>query len=272
VSNFKGLRVLLVRPDSAFGQPETQSRDHFSSQLINDGVVLHHYPVMTVSLLANSLEIDQIKSYILDFALYDKVLFVSRTAARLALDWLDRYWAVPEGLPIDTRYYAVGKSTAAELQKRHIEAELPVQAYNSEGLLALPSLQNLSGERVVIFSGVGGRQLLSEELGHRGAMVSQCSLYRRQPTAVHADNINRLLLSAELDLVIVHSGELLSNLMSLVPKAHQQALWQLPLLVPSERVCELARDAGFNNVICAGSALPEDMVSALRGWYSNKTK
>ncbi|MBL4567041.1 MAG: uroporphyrinogen-III synthase [Porticoccus sp.] len=272
MSNLKGLRVLLVRPGSAFGQSETQDRDHFSSQLIDDGVVLHHYPVMTVSPLISSPEIDQIKSYILNFALYDKVLFVSRTAARLALDWLDRYWSVPEGLPVGTRYYAVGKSTAAELKKWHIEAELPIQAYSSEGLLALPSLQKLPDERVLIFSGVGGRQLLSEELSCRGAAVSQCSLYRRQPTDVYAGNINSLLLSTELDLVIVHSGELLSNLMSLVPKEQQQVLWQLPLFVPSERVCELARDAGFNNVICAGSALPEDMVSALRGWYSNKIK
>lgn len=270
MSSFKGLRVLLVRPDSVLGQPKIQDRDHFSSQLISDGVVLHHYPVMTVSPLISSSEVAQIKSHILDFAFYDKVLFVSRVAARLALDWLDHYWAVPEGLPIDTRYYAVGKSTAAELLKRHIEAELPAQAYNSEGLLALPSLQKLSGERVVIFSGVGGRQLLSEELSRRGAMVSQCILYCRQPEDVYAGDINRLLSSAGLDLVIVHSGELLSNLMSLVQKEQQKALWQLPLLVPSKRVCEFAMDAGFNNVICAGSALPEDMVSALRGWYSNK--
>jgi uroporphyrinogen-III synthase len=225
---------------------------------------------MNILPLVGTLDTDKIKSHILDFSRYDRVIFVSRTAAKLALDWLDRYWPVPEGLPMGTRYYAVGRSTAVELKAWHIQAELPLEFSNSEGLLALPSLQDLNGKYVLIFSGVGGRQLLTEQLSRRGAVVSQCELYLRELTAEFSQEIHRLL-SGELDLVIVHSGELLSNLISLVQNERQHALRQLPLLVPGERVSGLARDAGFKNVICADTALPEDMVSALRGWYSNKS-
>ena len=267
MSNLVGLRVLLVRPE----QPLLQSSNTFANALVGEGVRVYHCPVMSISPLESALDTDQIKPHILDFSRYDRVIFVSRTAARLALDWLDRYWPVPEGLPLGTRYYAVGKSTAAELQAWRIQVELPVELFSSEGLLALPSLQNLVGEHVLIFSGVGGRQLLSDQLSCRGAVVSQCELYRRESTVEFSQEINRLLLSDELDLVIVHSGELLSNLISLVQEDRQHVLRQLPLLVPGERVCGLAQDAGFKNVICAGTALPEDMVSALRGWYSNKS-
>ncbi len=266
MSNLTGLRALLVRPE----QPLIQGSSTFANVLISDGVRLHHCPVMNISPLVGTLDTDKIKPHILGFSRYGRVIFVSRTAASLALDWLDRYWPVPDGLPIGTRYYAVGKSTAAELEAWNVKAELPVEFSNSEGLLALPSLQNLMGEHVLIFSGVGGRQLLTEQLSCRGAVVSQCELYRRESTAEFSQEINQLLLSGELDLVIVHSGELLSTLISVVQKERQHALRQLPLLVPGERVCGLARDTGFKNVICADTALPEDMVSALRGWYSNK--
>lgn len=266
-SNLKGLQVLLVRPKPAL----EQEPDPFTGYMLDRNVILHHCPVMEISPLESSSDVDQIKAHILDFAHYDRAIFISRTAAKLAMDWLERYWArVPEGLPIDMHYYAVGKSTAVELKKWGVESELPDQAFNSEGLLALPSLQQVSGEKVVIFCGKGGRSVLADQLGQRGAAVSRCELYRREITDKHDEDINHLLSSGELELVIAHSGELLSNLIALVEKDQQLTLHQLPLLVPSERVRAFAKKAGFNKVICAGSALPEDMASGLRGWYSNK--
>lgn len=266
-SSLKGLQALLIRPKSAL----EQGPDPFTRYLLDHDAILHHCPVMEISLLESPSDVDQIKAHILDFAHYDRAIFISRTAAKLAMDWLERYWAsVPEGLPVGMRYYAVGKSTAAELQKWGVEAELPDQAFSSEGLLALPSLQQVSEEKVAIFCGEGGRSMLAHQLGQRGAIVSRCELYRREITHKYDEEINHLLSSGELDLVIAHSGELLSNLMALVETDQQSTLKQLPLLVPSERVTEFAKDKGFNQIVCAGSALPEDMVSGLRGWYSNK--
>ena len=271
-----GRHILLVLPEQQFSvqqspeqQAPSQQKDPFVSELIQHQVNLHHCPVMQISSLEGESQVAQIKSCILDFARYDRVIIISRTAARLALDWLDRYWIMgPQGLPIGMRFYAVGKSTGAVLKEWSIDAELPAQAFNSEGLLALPSLQNIDGEQVLIFCGEGGRPLLSEELSRRGATVTRCELYRRHLLDEHAQEINRLLLQNVLDLVVVHSGELLNCLLDLVEVPQREALCLLPLLVPSDRIKDLAEQAGFQSVICAGSALPEDMVSALRGWYS----
>jgi uroporphyrinogen-III synthase len=266
-SNLKGLQVLLIRPKPAL----EQEPDSFAGYMLDHNVILHHCPVMKVFPLESPSDVDQIKAHILDFAHYDRAIFISRTAAKLAMVWLERYCAsVPEGLPIGMRYYAVGKSTAAELKEWGVEAELPDQAFSSEGLLALPSLQQVSEEKVAIFCGEGGRSMLADQLGQRGAIVRRCELYRREITHKYDEEINHLLSSAGLELVIAHSGELLSNLIALVEKDQQSTLQQLPLLVPSERVAAFAKDAGFNQVFCASSALPEDMASGLRGWYSNK--
>lgn len=266
-SNFKGLQVLLIRSKPALDQEP----DPFTGYMLDHNVMLHHCPVMEVSPLESSSDVDQIKAYILDFADYDRAIFISRTAAKLAMDWLECYWArVPEGLPIEMHYYAVGKSTAVELKKWGVESELPEQAFNSEGLLALQSLQQVNGEKVVIFCGEGGRSLLADQLDQRGAIVSRCELYRREITHKHDEDINNLLSSGELELMIAHSGELLSNLVVLVDEDQQSTLRQLPLLVPSQRVAAIAKKVGFKQIVCADSALPEDMASGLLGWYSNK--
>ncbi|MEH6617834.1 MAG: uroporphyrinogen-III synthase [Porticoccus sp.] len=258
----KGLRALLVRPE--------QSDDLFARQLVEAGATLYRYPVMLITPLAEVSEINQIKSHILNIDQYQIAIFISRTAAHLGTEWLARYWSVlPESLPQNLRYYAVGKSTAALLGEQGIDAEVPEQAFNSEGLLSLPSLNNIADEKALIFSGEGGRTLLADTLIQRGASVSECELYRREPTTEFSDQIVELLAAGALDLVIVHSGELLKNLLAIVPESQRSALVKLPLLVPSERVADIAKNSGFQAVICAGSALPEDMVSALRGWYSS---
>lgn len=259
-----GLRTLLVRPQ--------QGQDIFAERLMALGATLFHCPVMQITSFAeahseNASEVNGIKPQIQNFDQYQIAIFISRTAARLGMKWLSAYW--PD-LPEHVRYYAVGKSTAALLLEHGIEAEVPEQAFSSEGLIALPSLQNIVGEQAMIFAGEGGRSLLAQTLENRGAIVSKCDLYRREATTAFATQIITLLADQSVDLVIVHSGELLVQLIAIVPGDLQEALVALPVLVPSERVADMARSKGFSIVICAGSALPDSMVSALTGWYSNQ--
>lgn len=271
MSDLQGLQALLIRPKPLLGivSEDGKEADKFTCYLSDCGATTYHYPVMLVSPLEGPSDVGQIKEYILDFAHYDRAVFISRTAAMLAMDWLANYCVmVPEGLPINMHYYAVGKSTAKTLSDWGVKAELPKQAFSSEGLLALPSLQNITGEKIIIFCGAGGRSLLAEQLSARGATVSRCELYQRQMTDEYAEQINSLIFSNKLDLVIAHSGELLNNLLAMVDGSQQSLLRELPLLVSSERVAKNAKEKGFKEVLYAGSALPEDMVSALRGWYS----
>lgn len=265
--NLKGLRILLIRPQ-ALGESEP---DSFSQFLSEEGVEFNHYPVMKLSPLDSVESLESIKAHILNFSDYDKSIFISRTAAKLALEWLGQYCAmVPEALPIGMEYYAVGKGTASVLQQHHMTVSVPDETADSEGLLALPSLNVVDGEKIIIFCGKGGRLVLTEELRQRGATVSRCELYRREPLDTYATQINQLLSEAAPELIVVHSGELLDLLVDLVEPDQQLALYHCPLLVPSDRVRQRAIGMGFSQVVCSESALLEDMASSLRGWYSTK--
>ena len=241
------LNVLLIRP--------LLEQDELVTSLELAGIQIYRYPVMKIEpVLAPNA-----KSRILDFDHYQ--------IARLGVDWLENYWPM---LPVGVRYYAVGKATAAELAERGILAESPQTAFNSEALLALDSLRSVAGQRALIFAGEGGRTLLAEELQKRGATVDRCELYRRCIMKDSAGKIARLLTDKKLDLVAAHSGELVHNLLAVVPAELHGALCRLPVVVPGERVATIARDLSFDRVLTAPSAAPEDMVSTILEWYSNK--
>ncbi len=254
----QSMSVLLVRSE--------QPNDEFVDKLNGIGAQVFRCPVMDIVPVESGPEMQAIKSRILDFDHYQIAIFISKNAARFGLDWLDNYWPM---LPDGVRYYAVGQSTAELLREHQIDVETPKSSADSEGLLALPSLQNVLGEKVLIFAGKGGREVLAQTLRQRGAVVDRCELYGRCGTTRYADKINHLLEQEKVDIVIAHSGELLQQLFSCVTSGNRHQLQALPVLVPGQRVADLARDLGCQKILEANSALPDDMVSTILEWYSN---
>jgi uroporphyrinogen-III synthase len=84
---------------------------------------------------------------------------------------------------------------------------------------------------------------LPRELAARGAMVEVLPVYRRVPVA-HAVEVVAAALAA-CEAAIVSSGEALAQLLSLTPPALRPRLLGLQLALPSPRVVEKARQAGF---------------------------
>ncbi|TNE82436.1 MAG: uroporphyrinogen-III synthase, partial [Gammaproteobacteria bacterium] len=216
--------------------------------------------------LDQGLAMESIKSRVLDFDHYQIAIFISRNAAEQGLAWLENYWPM---LPVGVRYYAVGRSTAEVLQTHQIPVEIPANSYDSEGLLALPSLQSVSGQKALIFAGRGGRGALADELRCRGAQVDRCELYERRISTQYASRIDELMAQQKVDVVAIHSGELLQQLFAVLAAESRRYLQLLPVVVPAQRVASLAAEKGCEKVIVAASALPDDMVSAILEWYSN---
>ena len=107
----------------------------------------------------------------------DAIIFVSKSSVRYALPLLEKYW--PQ-LPVAPTWLAVGSGTAGELAAFGIRADFPAAA-GTEGLLELPALRTVAGEKVLIVRGVGGRELLASKLIRRGAEVAYLEVYRRSP-------------------------------------------------------------------------------------------
>jgi len=189
---------------------------------------------------------------------WDLLIFVSRNAVDHALTLL------PGGrLPEGSRLAAVGAATADALAAAGRAPDLvPHARFDSESLLGLPQLQDLSGERVLIVRGAGGRPLLGDTLTARGAEVAYAEVYRRVlPKADAADLVARW--STDVKLVTATSGEVLDNLIALVGAEGRGPLLATPLVVVSERTAEAARTLGFTGLEVAERADDEAVLAAI---------
>lgn len=198
---------------------------------------------------------------------FDLAIFISPNAVNKAMNLIRARRSLPASLKIA----AIGKGSAKVLAQYGVQDVItPKQRFDSEALLALPDLQSVAGNRIVIFRGDGGRELLGDELSRRGAQQEYAECYRRQKP--QADNGKLLYLWArnELHAITVTSSEVLHNLFDLVGKLGQQWLKKTPIFVPHERIAEAAREMGLQQVFVT-EAGDEAMVAGLVAWQKSKT-
>ena len=186
----------------------------------------------------------------------DVAVFVSPTAVQKALARLG-------ALPVGVVAAAVGAGTRRELERHGVRDVLaPAQAADSEALLALAELREMTGRRVAIFRGEDGRALLGDMLAQRGARVAYVACYRRLRPAADA-----AALAGDwprVHAVTVSSGEALANLAGMLGSG---LLGSKPLFVPHERVAERARSLGLAEVVLGGTSDAE-MLERLVAYFA----
>lgn len=251
----RGLRLLIPRP--------LRSEDRLQARLAAQECRLHLLPVLTIEpLLATASEQHD---FLAQLPCYQHIIFVSGNAVARAFAILATQGS---SLPVGANIYAVGNSTAEGLSARGIAVITPALEANSEGLLALAQLAHVAGQRILICRGEGGREALQQSLAARGGLVTYANLYRRVPTTANNAAINGLLAANDLDLVVIHSGEILAALWAGLSESSRHCLRTVPLLVPSDRVAHQARELGCGSILIADSALPDSMVAAMVRWYT----
>jgi len=189
---------------------------------------------------------------------WDLILFISRNAVERALPLF------PDSrLPTKPRLAAVGAATARALTTAGRAPDLmPSGHFDTESLLELSELENLTGQRVLIVRGEGGRTLLGDTLRKRGAELAYAQVYRRTLPLI---DMTGLLARWRLDvhLVTATSGEVLDNLLALVGRNGRALLLATPLVVISERMTKMAENIGFTRVELAEQASDTAIVAAL---------
>ncbi len=244
---------------SLAGQAILVTRPRHQAQALCDGVIARGgepclYPVMEIEPVLHDAELLQRLATAAEFDLF---IFVSANAVVHGLQAL----ALVGGLPGDIPLAAVGAATARALQAagRPI-ALVPETGYTSESLLALPELQQVEGQRILILRGEGGRARLGEVLRERGAEVVYAEVYRRQrPEAGGLPTPDWRRIAA----ATATSGEILENLLALIPDQARRWLQQRPLVVVSGRIAEQAEALGFEQVRVAREASDTALLEAL---------
>lgn len=94
-------------------------------------------------------------------------------------------------LPDSCIYLGVGQKTAHELSKLSQQNVNYPTVSDSEHLLALPELTNVSGKHVIILRGNGGRELIHDQLCALGADVQYLETYQRRYLPLKIDAIKQ---------------------------------------------------------------------------------
>ena len=190
------------------------------------------------------------RDHLAEFSL---AIFISPTAVEKTFEFL------PE-IPANIRITAIGSRTASALESRGLNIDIVPDGHDSESLLEHPELQaeHIAGKNILIFKGEGGRELLGDTLGSRGAEVVYADMYRRAlPSS--PGKLDQYLVEA--DIITVSSNEGLQNLFELA--SEKTSLARHWLIVPGKRAFTLAKKLGFSNILTAENATDEAFLNAL---------
>ncbi|MEO8418268.1 MAG: uroporphyrinogen-III synthase [Methylophilaceae bacterium] len=178
---------------------------------------------------------------------YDWAIFISSNAVQNAMPrLLEKLGTPPENL----RFAAIGPSTAAALTKFGVTATLiPEGRFDSESLLDLPEMQAVTHKHIMIFRGVGGREVLADTLKARGAYVDFAECYRRVNPQSNTDVLSSLWQNEQLDAVVVTSSEAMRYLLDITDHGDAGWLRAVTLCVNHARIAELPQQLGLKTAI-----------------------
>lgn len=181
----------------------------------------------------------------------DWLVFTSPQAVYSSVPDIRRYW--PE-FPSHVQFAAVGAGTARALLHAGYRAVYPEQDWSSEGVMALPEFQSLTGKKIAIIRGVGGRDVLKQWFVDRGAFVLPVVSYQRICPKVDMAQYLAAAKNKIIDVIICTSTEGMLNLKHLFGDSGWPLLRVIPLIVTSDRIKMLAYQTGFQTIWVAQNA------------------
>lgn len=208
------------------------------------------FPLLEISPAGDPQPLAEAAAQLADYAL---AVFISPNAVDYAVPVLLAHGPWPAGLiPA-----AVGQGTVKALAAHGINGCVaPSERFDSEALLALPELAaaRVRGKRIAIFRGDGGRELLAETLGARGAHVDCITCYRRAGPSHGLEPLLTAWRDGRLDALAVSSSEGLRYLVDLLDAEGRAWLAATPIFVPHARIAESARALGLPHVVQTAAA------------------
>lgn len=253
VTDLSDVTVVVTRP--------SHQAEALCQSIEDLGATAVRFPVIEIR---PSKNVDKLKAQLRHLDKFQLAIFVSANAVFSTMKILENQRGWPTGLSIAAVGQATAKAIAASgLIVSHVSPE----PYNSEALLGISELQSMHGQRVIIFRGNGGRELLAKTLRERGAEVEYAECYQRVMPTTNPSNLFQLWDEGRTMPFVVTSNEGLKNLHSMVGQSHQQSLLTSPLIVVSQRAVTLAKELGFTQIpLVAKNASSDAILTAIKQW------
>jgi len=249
MTTLNGMRVLVTRP--------AHQAENLCRLITEYGGIAVRFPTLAIVDCDDLLAIQKTLS---NLEAFDGLIFISANAVNFALKANSGKIARLKTRPI----VAIGKATANALAMAGLCVDLlPENNYNSEALLALPEMQQIQGQQLLIVRGVDGREELANTLRDRGADVHYLNVYKRIIPSINNADIIASLEQNKLDVITATSGETLHNLLIMLDVAYHQQLFTLPLVVVSDRIKQIAVELGFKRIAVANSPSDEAILATI---------
>jgi uroporphyrinogen-III synthase len=227
--SLKNMRVLVTRP--------SPSGEKLCQLLAEHGAIPVHFP--TIEIQSKQNDADFMKN-LTNLGTQDWLIFISPQAVYTSIASIRNHWP---HFPPTLKLAAIGAGTAEALKEAGYLVDAIPSIWNSEGLLSLSAFENIKNLQIMLVKGKGGREVLTQTLIKRGAIVNELIAYERKlPSILISFDISTI------DAIIGSSYEAVHNLCSLIEEKKLTQLFNIPLLVPSERIKILARDLGFQTI------------------------
>ncbi len=229
-----GLHIAVTRP--------VEQAATICEAIIAQGGQVILFPLLAIEAVQNSHEFNSI---IANLENTDWAIFISTNAVEQALPPILKQCG---NVPKNIQFAAIGPQTAQKLGFYGVHQTLmPHTRFDSEALLALPEMHNVANKNIVIFRGIGGRDVLAETLKSRGAHVRFAECYRRFNPQTNTQYLHQAWSSGQLNAVIVTSSEAMRNLLEMAGES--QWLNHVTLCVNHARIAELPLQLGLKVLI-----------------------
>jgi uroporphyrinogen-III synthase len=157
---------------------------------------------------------------------------------------------------------AIGAGTAAALRRAGIGDVLVPSRADSEALLSLDPLRDVSGMRIGLVTAPGGRDRIEPVLRSRGADVVRADVYAREAMPPPTRAWHALREARGHPAIALSSSDALATFLAHAPPDLLAKVRTARVLAGSDRLASVARRLGFADIRLAASARPVDLVDA----------
>jgi len=250
-----GRRIVVTRA-------REQSSD-LKAALEEAGADVIQFPTIEIVPPSSFTSLDRV---IEETGLYQWLIFTSQNGVRSFFDRLKEKRRDSRTLS-EAQIAVVGDSTAAELEKHGISADLIPDKFQSDALLPLLP-RDMRGVRVALIRAESGRDTLIEGIESRGGSVDLAVAYRSVPRYDFAEELRELIREKLIDVVTFTSSSTVENFFSALSAAERTALLSRATIasigpVTSRTLRDLGVEVGVEARSASVSALSDAILESL---------
>ncbi|PCI72447.1 MAG: uroporphyrinogen-III synthase [Piscirickettsiaceae bacterium] len=208
-------------------------------------------PLPTIDIVAMT-ENASIDNRLKSLSEFDYIVFISANAVTQANVHRPQW-------PSSSHYIAIGPKTADTMSRIGIQAStISAKPFNSEQLITqLPFA--LTGKRILIIKGQGGRDFLADAFRNKGMLVDTLDVYQRKlPICTPA-----ITPTLPIDYVTITSNLALKHLTILLPNDIEFLKKNSTFVVFSQRIANYAKELGCQHIVVSDAAHDAGLLNAI---------